>query len=429
MRWSLGLTLVGGAFAACSLVVDTDGLSSGSITVPDAGDPVDAGFDAPPVDTGADVDATVIDPVCPNGQGLLGGAPWPMFGGCPTHGAWSKFKGPETPVERWRFDVPGIAYPGVFVGPDDVTYWGTESDEQFFVKLTATGALAWSGDVAGNVTPLGALARDGSIVVSASSSITCLRPDGSRKWKYETNFVEADIGVAITPDDDILTGSQDGRVIMLRPDGSTRWTFNVDGGPVTTDPALALDGTIYMSAQNGKLYAITNGAQKWAITLTTADAGFDPRVGTAAIGHDGNVYVGTFDRKLLAVRPDSGIAWARDLEGRVASMPAFAPDGTVFVATANGRVHAFTPDGTEKWVYNLEEDSPDMTPLVDAAGVVYMGSYSSLHAIRPDGTRKWKYTIGGHPSGQPAIGAGGRMYIRATNAIGQQRGTVRAIGD
>ena len=144
MRWSLGLTLVGGAFAACSLVVDTDGLSSGGITVPDAGDVIEAGSDAPPADAGADVDAAVIDPVCPNGQGLLVGAPWPMLGGCPTHGAWSKFKGPETPVERWRFDVPGNAYPGVLVGPDDAVYWGTESDGQFFVKLTAAGAVAWS---------------------------------------------------------------------------------------------------------------------------------------------------------------------------------------------------------------------------------------------------------------------------------------------
>lgn len=429
VRWSFGVTFGGCALAACTLVVDTKGLSDG---FPDAGTPVDASGDALliPQDTG--VDGDVVDPVCPNGQGLLAGAVWPMLGGCPTHGAQSRFQGPESAAERWHFDLPAgsAGYPGPMVGPDDTVYWGTEASGQFLLKLTSAGSVAWSGDLTGNVSPVGALASDGSIIVSASSAIVRLRPDGSRTWKYETNFGEADVGVTIGPDGAIYSGAQDGRIFALGADGAHRWTFDVEGGGAVTEPALAADGTIYTTGRNGKLYAITNGAQKWAITLTTADAGpstYDVNQSVTAIGRDGTIYVGTLDAKLFAIRPDSAVAWVRTLSGPMLGMAAIAADGTVYAVTTNGKLHAFASTGAIRWVYDLEGPAEFGMPVVDSVGTIFVPTNNALHAVKPDGSQKWKHPLVEAGRSQPAIGRNGRIYV-TTNPAGGWDGTLRAIG-
>ncbi|SVE13899.1 uncharacterized protein METZ01_LOCUS466753 [marine metagenome] len=82
--------------------------------------------------------------------------------------------------------------------------------------------------------------------------------------------------------------------------GVKLWEFET-GGWVNSSPAIGSDGTVCVGSYDKKLYAINpkSGAKLWE--FETGD-----RVSSSpAIGSDGTVYVGSEDKKLYAIKTDS----------------------------------------------------------------------------------------------------------------------------
>jgi len=64
-----------------------------------------------------------------------------------------------------------------------------------------------------------------------------------------------------------------------------------------------------------------------------------------AIGSDGTVYVGSYDKKLYALSGKSGDKlWEFETGGSVVSSPAIGPDGTVYVGSADKKLYAIKTD-------------------------------------------------------------------------------------
>ena len=82
--------------------------------------------------------------------------------------------------------------------------------------------------------------------------------------------------------------------------GSKLWEFETGGG-VDSSPAIGSDGTVYVGSYDKKLYAINgkSGVKLWE--FETGGWVFSSPV----IGSDGTVYVGSFDKKLYAIKTDS----------------------------------------------------------------------------------------------------------------------------
>ena len=60
-----------------------------------------------------------------------------------------------------------------------------------------------------------------------------------------------------------------------------------------------------------------------------------------AIGSDGTVYVGSYDNKLYAINPKSGVKlWEFKTGFYVYSSPAIGSDGTVYVGSYDKKVYA-----------------------------------------------------------------------------------------
>ena len=60
-----------------------------------------------------------------------------------------------------------------------------------------------------------------------------------------------------------------------------------------------------------------------------------------AIGSDGTVYVGSYDKKLYAINPKSGVKlWEFETGNSVNSSPAIGPDGTVYVGSGDKKLYA-----------------------------------------------------------------------------------------
>jgi len=78
------------------------------------------------------------------------------------------------------------------------------------------------------------------------------------------------------------------------------WEFEA-GGRVLSSPAIGSDGTVYVGSYDKKLYAI-NG--KSGVKLWEFETG-DMVHSSLVIGSDSTVYVGSLDTKLYAIKTDS----------------------------------------------------------------------------------------------------------------------------
>ena len=110
---------------------------------------------------------------------------------------------------------------------------------------------------------------------------------------------------------------------------------------MNSSPAIGSDGTVYFGSWDKKLYALSgkSGNKLWEFE-TGGDVESSP-----AIGSDGMVYVGSWDKKLYAINGKSGVKlWEFETRGFVFSSPAIGSDGTVYVGSWNRKLYAIKTD-------------------------------------------------------------------------------------
>lgn len=129
-----------------------------------------------------------------------------------------------------------------------------------------------------------------------------------------------------------------------------------------------------------------------------------------AIDKDGIIYIGSYDRYLIAVYPNGTEKWRFKTEEGIQSSPAIAEDGTIYVGSNDGYLYAINPNGTMKWKY-ATGDWVVSSPTISTDGMIYFGSYdNNIYALYPNGTLKWAYKTDYVVYPSPAIGEDGTVY-------------------
>jgi outer membrane protein assembly factor BamB len=146
------------------------------------------------------------------------------------------------------------------------------------------------------------------------------------------------------------------------------WEFKT-GGPVTSSPAIGSDGTVYIGSWDKKLYAL-NG--KSGVKLWEFETGFYVET-LPAIGSDGTVYVGSMDKKLYAINGKSGVKlWEFETGGLVDSSPAIGSDGTVYVGSHDKKLYALNLKHGREMAAKLKK-LPDGKKLFTTVKGIYLG--------------------------------------------------------
>ena len=123
---------------------------------------------------------------------------------------------------------------------------------------------------------------------------------------------------------------------------TNQWVLNIKAH-TDSSPAVGNDGTIYLGTFDRHLWAINpDGTRKWVFT-----AGLEIW-SSPAVAADSTIYFGSRDRKVYAVGADGGQKWTFPTGGWVDSSPALANDGTVYIGSWDGNFYALTPNGTKR---------------------------------------------------------------------------------
>jgi outer membrane protein assembly factor BamB len=314
--------------------------------------------------------------------------------------------------------------------------------------------------------------KDASTTVMASTGNV-----GEVKWFYLTNPTfskkeDGEImgGVALAKDGTLYFPVHDGRLFAMNPDKTLKWIANIQAytdeeeiinAVSTSTPTIGTDGTIYVNTLGyymknysdqydfGILWAINpDGSEKWRYVaghLSTKDKNVTDTWlrGSAAIGHDGTIYIATEGGTLHAVKPDGTLkwkfnaaakkSWYRGLEG---GPPAVGTDGTVYyvaggefklndISSMETRILAINPDGSYKWDFLLIEDKvffSENSPAIGPDGRIYVdnnngSSVSYLFALNPDGTKAWEFHTGQNTGSSAVIAKDGTIYISGSSYV------------
>ncbi|OPX89538.1 PQQ-binding-like beta-propeller repeat protein [Pelotomaculum sp. PtaB.Bin117] len=116
-------------------------------------------------------------------------------------------------------------------------------------------------------------------------------------------------------------------------DGKPRWSYQVafDG---LTAPTISEHGLLYFSA-GGRLYALNqdDGTEVWHQNINEA-------ISRPSVDENSKrVYVGTEDKRLLAVTPLGRFDWDFSLDGKVSMQPLAGPGGYLYVTTDAGSIY------------------------------------------------------------------------------------------
>ena len=289
-------------------------------------------------------------------------------------------------THKWEYNI-GPTWASPTVGQDGIIYVPATDNWNVFA-FYPNGTVKWKFHANEKVYSSPAISNDGTIYVNSwDKHLYALHPNnGTIKWKYDTG---GRIRTSPCIDDNGIiytVSATNGILSAFYPNGTLKWTTYVHGG---TSPTVGADGTIYCGWTN--LYAINpeDGTIKW-----TYDPGEDRRIeeGTPCTSAEGTIYFGTHigetdGGELIAVNPDGNERWRIKVATVwVMSAPAIGEDGTVYVGSFDrGPPHGW---GWLHAIGDLDANSP-AAPVINGetegdAGKEYQYTFKSTSPLGRD---------------------------------------------
>ncbi len=291
----------------------------------------------------------------------------------------------------------------VAVAPDGTLH--ATDDVGYLYALNPDGSRKWRFTLAGE-TGYAAPAVSSSGIVYVGDELGrfyAVNPDGTQKWRTQTQGVIY-AAPAIAPDGTVYVRSEEGRLHAFNPDnGTIRWSYRLGVSPTFatySSPSIATDGTIYCIGSDSKLHAVNpDGTVKWIFTT-------DFMLSSPAIAADGTIYVSTLapTRRFYALRPDGTQKWEFIVGDGVSSSAAIGLDGTIYFGSYDKKLYALSPAGQLRWTYETGGIIAASSPVVASDGSIIIGSDDrKIHVVEPGGTLRRTYATANAVRGSPVL--------------------------
>lgn len=360
----------------------------------------------------------VIPPIIPP---ITISSPWPQFHGDAQHTGQSDVNTTRSaPHLKWSYNTSGyIGLNSPVIGPDGTVYINSQTSYSngTLFAIRPDGKKKWSFETDDVSKAAPAVSAGGVVYITVSNArmVYAINADGTVRWSAKPQYY-LDQPPVLGPDGTIYSTDDIGHVFALGADGTQKWNASI-GQYSYSAPTLASDGHVYFPHLT-KLYAYNpDGTLDWSKSYSMSTYG-KPRFAT--VDKEGTIYFGAYN--LEAVHPDGTEKWTFTGSGPGGTAPAIGPDGTIYFGSDNTTFYAVRPDNTLKWTFPTGA-SIFSSAAIGSEGTIYFGSNDGkLYALNPDGTLKWALQLGDMLQSSPAIGSDGTIYIAGAN------GTLFAVG-
>ncbi len=241
-------------------------------------------------------------------------------------------------------------------------------------------------------------------ISSLDRTLYAIDTNGNRKWSFRT----ADLVVsspAATPDGTVYIAAKNGMLYAVDRGGLSKWKPPFDAiHKITSSPKVSTDNTIFIATHAAKLLAISEyRTKKWEYEGTDSFEKSTPEFSTDSQ----TIYIGSKDGYLHAVRTNDTLPsnqerhrWRNKICDKITASPAVGPDDTIYVGCWNGKLMAIRPNGSVKWSFRTGQ--PILaTPRIGSDQTIYVGSDSMwMYAIKR-GKCKWRFRSGIYVKGKP----------------------------
>jgi outer membrane protein assembly factor BamB len=356
--------------------------------------------------------AGACSPLCLTPDANPPTAPWPVFGGCATHGGLAWARGPLAVDIAWRAALPDADPTGgaIMIDASGHLYVSTSTA---LTSFTADGARRWSTPIDGASAPM--VANDGSVVAvtDGGHAVSDYAPDGSLVWTW-TSPAKVSPFVGATSSGQIVVTAGAG-LFILASDGAVTWSWTEPHGVLMGPLAVANElGDTEVLLQNHLLRNFgPNGGLKgpWI-----ANHSKEPVQSVLTAGAGGAICIPDGDAWYLRVGWDQhGMTTGeKALHDQYCSLVprVFQPhDGTIVNAVGWNDEHGETE--LMDWAtYLYIPGRPVAGAILDLDNTAYVATTAGIFASSQMGDDVFAFQpADGAPCGAAAAGADGSLYI------------------
>ena len=364
----------------------------------------------------------------------LAKSPWPMHHHDPQSTGRSPYVGPQQGRVAWKYNVGGPVGTSVAIGPDSTIYFATSYDtsegyqKPFLYALTWNGILKWKfrlSDIPGvnsqGASPL--IASDGTIYIGTiDNRLLAINPNGTLKWKFETDGAIYQLGMNIGLDGAIYFVDNTNHLYAVDQSGMLRWKIGENYKFGYSDPSgisfspdgetlyLGCDGTAESDTIKGLVAVDVTGKVKWLFRTGSITV-------TPQVDNSGNIFfsagkgLGSNEENqtgVFSVTSEGQLRWKYltayigglgatiDYDGNIYALT--MPTGTEFLLIS------FDQDGTIRWKLDISDLGPVVSSLVcDFEGTIYYATRDAVYAISSHGKIRWTIRIGENGWTSPAL--------------------------
>jgi outer membrane protein assembly factor BamB len=137
----------------------------------------------------------------------------------------------------------------------------------------------------------------------------------------------------------------------------------------------------------------------------------------AALGRDGAIYFGSWDKNFYALNPDGTLRWHFQTAGEIVSSPTIGAGGMIYFGSHDGKLYAVAADGTKQWQFPT--GGPILSsPAINGEQCLYFTSVEgNFYAVNLDGRLRWRLRTGGITESSPVIGPNGTIYVAVNDRL------------